>query len=38
MFGDYSIGDLGSIFVMPSSAGPIKHITGDIQMPISPDK
>jgi formamidase len=24
--------------VMPSSAGPIKHITGDIQMPISPDK
>ena len=24
--------------VMPSSAGPIKHIKGDIQMPISPDK
>ena len=24
--------------IMPSSAGPIKHITGDIQMPISPDK
>ena len=24
--------------VMPSSAGPIKHIKGDIQMPLSPDK
>ena len=24
--------------IMPSSAGPIKHIKGDIQMPISPDK
>jgi hypothetical protein len=24
--------------VMPSSAGPIKHITGDIQMPLSQDK
>ncbi|MDU3133388.1 MAG: acetamidase/formamidase family protein, partial [Bradyrhizobium sp.] len=24
--------------VMPSAAGPIKHIKGDIQMPISPDK
>jgi formamidase len=24
--------------IMPSSVGPIKHITGDIQMPISPDK
>ncbi|WP_158670294.1 formamidase [Bradyrhizobium guangdongense] len=24
--------------VMPSAAGPIKHVTGDIQMPISPDK
>jgi formamidase len=24
--------------VMPNASGPIKHITGDIQMPISPDK
>jgi formamidase len=24
--------------VMPSSAGPIKHIKGDIQMPLSQDK
>ena len=24
--------------IMPSSAGPIKHIKGDIQMPLSPDK
>jgi formamidase len=24
--------------VMPSAAGPIKHIKGDIQMPLSPDK
>ena len=24
--------------IMPSAAGPIKHIKGDIQMPISPDK
>jgi len=24
--------------IMPSSAGPIKHITGDIQMPLSQDK
>jgi formamidase len=24
--------------IMPGSAGPIKHIKGDIQMPLSPDK
>src|SRR6266702_2998027 len=24
--------------IMPSSVGPIKHIKGDIQMPLSPDK
>jgi len=24
--------------IMPSAAGPIKHIKGDIQMPLSQDK
>jgi len=24
--------------IMPSSVGPIKHIKGDVQMPLSPDK
>jgi formamidase len=24
--------------VMPSSTGPVKHIKGDIQMPLSQDK
>ncbi len=27
-----------AVDIMPSSAGPIKHIDGMIQMPLSPDK